>query len=644
MILLQLNDISKSFDGEDIFTNVDFEVKTGERIGVVGRNGAGKSTLMKIIAGVEDYDSGHISKIKNLKMGYLTQQMTLDSNATVFEEMSKPFEHIKNMELLIKQETDWLAAHADAYDTPTYQAHMEKYESLSNQFEQLEGYQYDSKIKTVLHGLNFNEDDFNKPINDFSGGQKTRLSLAQMLLNEPDLLLLDEPTNHLDLETTKWLEDYLRYFKGAIVIISHDRYFLDKIVTQVYDVALGSVKRYIGNYEQFIQQRDKYYEKRMQEYEKQQEEIKRLETFVEKNITRASTSGMAKSRRITLEKIQRIDKPMIDARSANIQFGFDRNTGNDVMHIKQLEIGYDDTPITKPINMEVSKGDHIAIIGPNGVGKTTLIKTIAQRQRQLGGEVTFGANLKIGYYDQKQAEFKSNKTILDYVWDQYPNMNEKDIRAVLGRFLFVQDDVKKIINDLSGGEKARLQLALLMLQRDNVLILDEPTNHLDIDSKEMLEQALEHFAGTIIFVSHDRYFINQLANKVFDLDHDGGKMYLGDYQYYIEKTEEAAALKAKAESEIESTNNPSTKQRSTSSYENQKQRRREQRKIEREIEQREAIIESCEAKIEDIDYQLTQPDVYSDPIKSNELAELKSNTEQELEQAMMEWEELQEKL
>ncbi|KTW16762.1 ABC-F type ribosomal protection protein [Staphylococcus warneri] len=644
MILLQLNDISKSFDGEDIFTNVDFEVKTGERIGVVGRNGAGKSTLMKIIAGVEDYDSGHISKIKNLKMGYLTQQMTLDSNATVFEEMSKPFEHIKNMELLIKQETDWLAAHADAYDTPTYQAHIEKYESLSNQFEQLEGYQYDSKIKTVLHGLNFNEDDFNKPINDFSGGQKTRLSLAQMLLNEPDLLLLDEPTNHLDLETTKWLEDYLRYFKGAIVIISHDRYFLDKIVTQVYDVALGSVKRYIGNYEQFIQQRDKYYEKRMQEYEKQQEEIKRLETFVEKNITRASTSGMAKSRRKTLEKIQRIDKPMIDARSANIQFGFDRNTGNDVMHIKQLEIGYDDTPITKPINMEVSKGDHIAIIGPNGVGKTTLIKTIAQRQRQLGGEVTFGANLKIGYYDQKQAEFKSNKTILDYVWDQYPNMNEKDIRAVLGRFLFVQDDVKKIINDLSGGEKARLQLALLMLQRDNVLILDEPTNHLDIDSKEMLEQALEHFAGTIIFVSHDRYFINQLANKVFDLDHDGGKMYLGDYQYYIEKTEEAAALKAKAESEIESTNNPSTKQRSTSSYENQKQRRREQRKIEREIEQREAIIESCEAKIEDIDYQLTQPDVYSDPIKSNELAELKSNTEQELEQAMMEWEELQEKL
>ncbi|WP_154838384.1 ribosomal protection-like ABC-F family protein [Staphylococcus sp. Marseille-Q1834] len=645
MILLQLNDISKSFDGEDIFTNVNFEVKTGERIGVVGRNGTGKSTLMKIIAGAEDYDSGHISKIKNLRVGYLTQQMTLNSSSTVFEEMSKPFEHIKNMEGLIKEETDWLATHANDYDTEDYQRHMERYESLSNQFEQLEGYQYESKIKTVLHGLNFKEEDFSKPINDFSGGQKTRLSLAQMLLSEPDLLLLDEPTNHLDLETTKWLEDYLKYFKGAIVIISHDRYFLDKIVTQIYDVALGDIKRYVGNYEQFIEQRDKYYEQRMQEYEKQQDEIKRLETFVEKNITRASTSGMAKSRRKTLEKMERIDKPMLDARSANIQFGFDRNTGNDVMHIRNLEIGYE-TPITKPINIEVTKGDHIAIIGPNGVGKTTLIKTIANRQAKLGGEVIFGANLQIGYYDQKQAEFKSNKTILDYVWDQYPNMNEKDVRAVLGRFLFVQDDVKKIINDLSGGEKARLQLALLMLQRDNVLILDEPTNHLDIDSKEMLEQALQHFEGTILFVSHDRYFINQLANKVFDLNKDGGQMYLGDYQYYIEKTEEAAALQAfEAErTDVSTGADETSNNKQISSYDNQKQQRREQRKLERQIEQCEEKIEQYENDITHIDEQLTQPEIFNDPIKAAELANEKTETEQKLEQVMIEWEELQEML
>lgn len=645
MILLQLNDISKSFDGEDIFTEVDFEVKTGERIGVVGRNGAGKSTLMKIIAGVEGYDSGHISKIKNLKMGYLTQQMTLNSTATVFEEMSKPFEHIKNMENLIKEETDWLAQHTNEYETKTYQEHMERYESLTNRFEQLEGYQYESKIKTVLHGLNFTESDFNKPINDFSGGQKTRLSLAQMLLNEPDLLLLDEPTNHLDLETTKWLEDYLKYFKGAIIIISHDRYFLDKIVTQIYDVALGDVKRYVGNYEQFIEQRDQYYEKRMQEYEKQQEEIQKLETFVDKNITRASTSGMAKSRRKTLEKMERIDKPMIDARSANIQFGFERNTGNDVMHIRDLKIGYD-SPITQPINIEVFKGDHIAVIGPNGVGKTTLIKTIADKQNKLGGEITFGANLQIGYYDQKQAEFKSNKTILDYVWDQYPTMNEKDVRAVLGRFLFVQEDVKKIINDLSGGEKARLQLALLMLQKDNVLILDEPTNHLDIDSKEMLEQALKHFEGTIIFVSHDRYFINQLANKVFDLNHEGGQIYLGDYQYYIEKTEEAAALKAQEELNNSSskTNNNNDTSISSSSYSSQKQQKSHQRKIERQIEQCETKIEEFETHISYIETQLTQPEVFNDPMKAAELAEEKNNTEQKLEQVMLEWEELQEKL
>ncbi|NAM29768.1 ABC-F family ATP-binding cassette domain-containing protein [Staphylococcus epidermidis] len=644
MILLQLNDISKSFDGEDIFTDVNFEVKTGERIGVVGRNGAGKSTLMKIIAGVENYDSGRISKIKNLTMSYLTQQMTLNSEATVFEEMSKPFEHIKKFENLIKDETDWLARNGQDYESDEYQSHIEKYETLTNRYEQLDGYQYESKIKTVLHGLNFTESDFNKPINDFSGGQKTRLSLAQMLLKEPDLLLLDEPTNHLDMETTKWLEDYLKYFKGAIVIISHDRYFLDKIVTQVYDVALGNVKHYVGNYEQFIKQRNQYYEKRMQEFEKQQEEIKRLETFVEKNITRASTSGMAKSRRKTLEKMERIDKPMIDARSANIQFGFDRNTGNDVMHIHDLKIGYD-SPITLPINLEIFKGDHIAIIGPNGVGKTTLIKTIAEKQHKLGGQIIFGANLQIGYYDQKQAEFKSNKTILDYVWDQYPHMNEKDVRAVLGRFLFVQEDVKKIINDLSGGEKARLQLALLMLQRDNVLILDEPTNHLDIDSKEMLEQALKDFEGTIIFVSHDRYFINQLANKVFDLNINGGQMYLGDYQYYIEKTEEAAAIKAH---ETITQNNFENKEinqdANTSTYISQKQQKRQQRKLERQIEHCERQIEELEAQISHIDEQLTQPEVFNDPLKASKFANQKSDTEQKLEQIMLEWEKLQEKL
>jgi ATP-binding cassette subfamily F protein 3 len=641
MILLQLNDISKSFDGEDIFNDVNVEIKTGERIGIVGRNGAGKSTLMKIIAGVEGYDDGHISKIKNLKLGYLTQQMTLNTTSTVIQEMSKPFEHIKKLGQQMNKETDWLAQHADDFDSDDYKEHLEKYESLSNQFEQLEGYQYESKIKTVLHGLNFEEADFDRPINDFSGGQKTRLSLAQMLLSEPDLLLLDEPTNHLDMETTEWLEGYLNYFKGAIVIISHDRYFLDKIVNQIYDVALGDVQHYQGNYAQFIEQRDKYYAKRMQEYEKQQAEIKKLETFVDKNIARASTSGMAKSRRKTLEKMQTIDKPLIDARSANITFDFDRNTGNDVFHIKQLEIGYEE-PITEPISLEVTKGDHIAIIGPNGIGKSTLIKTIAEKQHALAGDITTGANLKVGYYDQKQAEFRSTKTILDYVWDQYPTMNEKDIRAVLGRFLFVQEDVKKIINDLSGGEKARLQLALLMLERNNVLILDEPTNHLDIDSKEMLEQALQDFDGTIIFVSHDRYFINQLANKIFDLDRAGGNLYIGDYQYYLDKIAEKHALAAQ-QANLEETQNQSFEENNnTNSYLSQKEQKKEQRQRERKIAQYESDIETYENKITEIEEQLLSPEIYNDPSKSNELALEKEETEQKLEHAMTEWENLQE--
>lgn len=638
MILMQLSQLSKSFDGEEIFSHVNFEVKTGERIGIFGRNGAGKSTLMKIIAGVDDYDSGHISKVKGLKLGYLTQQMTLNTDETVFEEMAKPFQEVKSIAQKMQQETDWLSQNADRYETEDYQEHLKRYELLSNQFEKMEGYQYESKIKTVLNGLDFTEKDYHRPINDFSGGQKTRLSLAQMLLSEPDLLLLDEPTNHLDMETTEWLEDYLKYFSGAIVIISHDRYFLDKIVTQVYDVALGEVKHYKGNYAKYVQLRDQYYEKRMAEYERQQADIKRLETFVDKNITRASTSGMAKSRRKQLEKMELIEKPMLDAKSANIQFDFDRNTGNDVMHIKDLEIGYS-SPITQPISLEISKGDRIGIIGPNGVGKSTFIKTLALKIPAIAGTIQRGSNLKVGYYDQKQAEFKSNKSILDFVWDQYREMPEKDVRAVLGRFLFTQEDVKKVINDLSGGEKARLQLALLMLERNNVLILDEPTNHLDIDSKEMLEQALQNFEGTLIFVSHDRYFINALANKIFDLDANGGQFIQGDYAYYLEKIAQQRAF-SEHHAQQDVTESATTEQ-PTNDYQDQKALRREKRKLERQIEENEALITTYESEIASIDTLMASEEVINNYEETTRLANERTDLEQKLEQTMQQWEELQ---
>ncbi|MCD8875267.1 ABC-F family ATP-binding cassette domain-containing protein [Mammaliicoccus sciuri] len=639
MILLQINKLEKSYDGEVIFSDVDFEVKTGERIAIVGRNGAGKTTLMKIIAGVESYDEGNISKGKQVTMGYLTQQMTLDSNDTVMNEMKKPFKDVINIEDKMKTLTDWLSIHADEYDQDIYKEKLSQYEALSNQYELMDGYNYESKIKTVLTGLDFKESDFDRQIQSFSGGQKTRLSMAQMLLSEPDLLLLDEPTNHLDMETTEWLENYLTHFKGAIVIISHDRYFLDKIVNQVYDVALGSVKKYVGNYSKFLKERDAHYEKVMAEYERQQSEIKKLETFVEKNITRASTSGMAKSRRKVLERMERIEKPRLDAKSAQINFEITRATGEDVLKVQNLDIGYSKS-ITPPINLEVKRHDRIAIIGPNGIGKSTLIKTIAQKIPALGGNIVYGSNIQIGYYDQKQAEFTSNMTILDYVWNQYAHMPEKDIRTILGRFLFTQEEVKKVINDLSGGEKARLQLALLMLEKNNVLILDEPTNHLDIDSKEMLEQALQNFEGTLLFVSHDRYFINELANNIFHITQSGNELFRGDYQYYLEKLEQREAISRYEQEDIQSTETAKDDQY----YANQKQLKKEKRKLERQLEEIENNISTYEEQISDYEHQLTLPEIFNDIEKSNEINNLRVEAERLLEENMEKWEELESKL
>ncbi|KTT85221.1 ABC transporter ATP-binding protein [Mammaliicoccus sciuri] len=639
MILLQINKLEKSYDGEVIFSDVDFEVKTGERIAIVGRNGAGKTTLMKIIAGVESYDEGNISKGKQVTMGYLTQQMTLDSNDTVMNEMKKPFKDVINIEDKMKTLTDWLSIHADEYDQDLYKEKLSQYEALSNQYELMDGYNYESKIKTVLTGLDFKESDFDRQIQSFSGGQKTRLSMAQMLLSEPDLLLLDEPTNHLDMETTEWLENYLTHFKGAIVIISHDRYFLDKIVNQVYDVALGSVKKYVGNYSKFLKERDAHYEKVMAEYERQQSEIKKLETFVEKNITRASTSGMAKSRRKVLERMERIEMPRLDAKSAQINFEIIRATGEDVLKVQNLDIGYSKS-ITPTINLEVKRHDRIAIIGPNGIGKSTLIKTIAQKIPALGGNIVYGSNIQIGYYDQKQAEFTSNMTILDYVWNQYAHMLEKDIRTILGRFLFTQEEVKKVINDLSGGEKARLQLALLMLEKNNVLILDEPTNHLDIDSKEMLEQALQNFEGTLLFVSHDRYFINELANNIFHITQNGNELFRGDYQYYLEKLEQREAISRYEQEDIKSTETPKDDQY----YANQKQLKKEKRKLERQLEEIENNISTYEKQISDYEHQLTLPEIFNDIEKSNEINNLRVEAERLLEENMEKWEKLESKL
>lgn len=633
MILLQASNLTKSYSGENIFSNVKFEVKSNDRIAIVGRNGAGKTTLMKILAGTEDYDSGNLSMSKNIKLGYLTQQMTLNAEGTVYEAMKKPFLHLEKMQQELDKIALYLSEESHNAHTDAYQEKLTSYEKLQQQFEVQDGYLYETKIKTVLTGLNFKPEDFDQKIDTFSGGQKTRLALAEMLLHNPDLLLLDEPTNHLDMDTTTWLENYLTTYDGAIVIISHDRYFLDKVVNTVYDVALGQVQKYIGNYSKFIEQRDQFYEKMQAQYERQQAEIKRLETFVQKNITRASTSGMAKSRRKVLEKMTKIDIPKQDDHSMNLRFNIQKETGNDVLRIDDLAIGYD-TPLAEHLNLDIKKQDAVAFIGPNGIGKTTLIKTIAKQLTALHGDIKYGANLSIGYYDQKQAEFSSNNTVLEELWQYYPTMPEKDIRTVLGRFLFVQDDVKKIINDLSGGEKARLQLAKLSLEENNVLILDEPTNHLDIDAKEVLEDALIHYPGTLLFVSHDRYFINKIATKIFQMTDKGGKLFLGDYSYFIEKEEERLAH----ESLIEQESKQITKETTNDDF---KANQKERRKLERQLESTEKDIQHLESQISSIEERLTQPEIFNDHEKSHALNEELITLNQTLEQKVEQWTELE---
>lgn len=632
MIVMQLGNIKKSFATDLIFENVNLEVKSGETTGIVGKNGAGKTTLMKIMAGELSYDEGMLSVPKGTSVGYLTQQMALESSQTVREEMMRPFSDLLELKANLDEITLWLSEHD--YNNTQYEEQLQKFEQLQNRFEGDDGYNIETKIKTVMTGLNFEVTDLDRNVEEFSGGQKTRLALGQMLLRNPDLLLLDEPTNHLDMTTVSWLEQYLNSFRGAVVIISHDRYFLDKTVDKIFEVEMFKGTLFHTNYSKYVVEKEKRFSLQMKAYEQQQKEISKLETFVEKNIARASTSGMAKSRRKQLEHIDRIHMPMQDSKNANFSFDIKKESGNDVLRIKNIGIGYEET-LNDAISFNVDKEDRIAIIGPNGIGKSTLVKTIAKLIPKHSGEIIYGTNVSIGYYDQKQAEFTSSRTILEELWHEYPNMNESDVRAVLGRFLFTQDEVLKLINDLSGGEKARVQLAKLMLEKNNLLILDEPTNHLDIDSKEVLENALQSYPGTIIFVSHDRYFIDRIATKVIEMDHQKIDIYNGDYSYYTHKKEERESLEIKIESQGE-------KNESITDYQAQKQQRNEMQRLKRSTARIENDITTIEQEIEKIEETLLDPEIYGDYEKADEYNQLLIQKNRELEELMMKWEEIEE--
>ena len=544
-MLIQLNNVTKNFVVNEVFSNVKMEINDKDRIAIVGRNGAGKSTLLKIISGEIDFDNGERTVSKDTTIGYLSQEFIVREDLSIYEEMITCFNEIIELE----KELEKISYELTSENIENNPGLLDKYDRLQNQVLTHKDYHYKSKIDSVLYGLDFDKEVFDKKISTFSGGEKTRLSMAKLLLSEPDLLILDEPTNHLDMENVAWLENYLSSYNGAIVIVSHDRYFIDKVVNVVYNLEFGKLKKYVGNYSNFLRQYEEDYEKNLKEYVSQQKDIKRLEEFVQKNIARVSTSKMAKSRQKVLDKMEIIDNPRKDDKVANIEFRIKEQSGRDVLIINDLQVGYEEQ-VGQKYNFSVYKGDRLAIVGKNGIGKSTLIKTIAKKQKKLGGNIQYGSKVSLGYYDQKQAEFESSKTILNELWDEYPLMKEAEVRTVLGRFLFRGDDVLKIVRDLSGGEKARLQLAKLMLEKNNLLILDEPTNHLDITSKQVLEEALENYEGTILFVSHDRYFINKIANKVFDITEEGYNIYLGNYDYYLEKREQEKIAKRLKEEKI----------------------------------------------------------------------------------------------
>jgi len=638
MILLQLNQLTKYFGADLILSNIKLEIQTNDRIALVGRNGAGKSTLLKIIAGQLSYDSGEMMKPKEVTIGYLEQHTGLDSTNSIWDEMLSIYNHLQEREKKIRH-LEKQMSDPDLYlNEDKYKRILHEYDQLQVEFKELGGYQYEADIRSVLHGLNFHDYDYSTPISSLSGGQKTRLALGKLLLSKPDILILDEPTNHLDIETLSWLEQYLQSYEGAIFIVSHDRYFLDKVVDQVYELSRKRIKKYIGNYSKYLVQKAEEYERDIKLFEKQQDEAKRLQEFVQRNIARASTTKRAQSRRKMLEKMEIMEKPQGNEKSANFSFQIERPSGNEVLKLNNVSIGYDFTPITSNITFTITKGDSVALVGPNGIGKSTLLKTITNALSLLSGNIQYGTNVKIGYYDQEQANLTSNKRVLNELWDDYPDKTEKEIRTVLGNFLFSGDDVLKQVSDLSGGEKARLSLSKLMMQRANFLILDEPTNHLDLDSKEILENALIDYPGTILFVSHDRYFINRIATKVIEMSELGIQEFLGDYDYYLEKKQEIIELSqtdAKNKKEVSQENE-------IRDYEKEKELKKLERQRKRRIEEIQKLSEEIEAKIHENEQSLYDPINSSNHEKLAEISRENKALEQQLNDLLDEWAELEE--
>ena len=633
MIILQANKIERSFAGEVLFDNINLQVDERDRIALVGKNGAGKSTLLKILVGEEEPTSGEINKKKDISLSYLAQDSRFESENTIYDEMLHVFDDLRRTEKQLRQmELEMGEKSGEDLDKL-----MSDYDRLSENFRQAGGFTYEADIRAILNGFKFDESMWQMKIAELSGGQNTRLALAKMLLEKPNLLVLDEPTNHLDIETIAWLENYLVNYSGALIIVSHDRYFLDKVATITLDLTKHSLDRYVGNYSRSVELKEQKLATEAKNYEKQQKEIAALEDFVNRNLVRASTTKRAQSRRKQLEKMERLDKPEADKKSANMTFQSEKTSGNVVLTVENAAIGYDGEVLSEPINLDLRKMHAVAIVGPNGIGKSTFIKSIVDQIPFIKGEKRFGANVEVGYYDQTQSKLTPSNTVLDELWNDFKLTPEVEIRNRLGAFLFSGDDVKKSVGMLSGGEKARLLLAKLSMENNNFLILDEPTNHLDIDSKEVLENALIDFDGTLLFVSHDRYFINRVATHVLELSENGSTLYLGDYDYYVEKKAEVEM----SQTEEASTNNQEKEASPGNDYQAQKESQKEVRKLMRQIESLEAEIEELESQSQTISEQMLET---NDAGKLMELQAELDKISHRQEEAMLEWEELSEQV
>ena len=633
MIILQANKIERSFAGEVLFDNINLQVDERDRIALVGKNGAGKSTLLKILVGEEEPTSGEINKKKDISLSYLAQDSRFESENTIYDEMLYVFDDLRRTEKQLRQ----MELEMGEKSGEDLNKLMSDYDRLSENFRQAGGFTYEADIRAILNGFKFDESMWQMKIAELSGGQNTRLALAKMLLEKPNLLVLDEPTNHLDIETIAWLENYLVNYSGALIIVSHDRYFLDKVATITLDLTKHSLDRYVGNYSRFVELKEQKLATEAKNYEKQQKEIAALEDFVNRNLVRASTTKRAQSRRKQLEKMERLDKPEAGKKSANMTFQSEKTSGNVVLTVENAAIGYDGEVLSDPINLDLRKMNAVAIVGPNGIGKSTFIKSIVDQIPFIKGEKRFGANVEVGYYDQTQSKLTPSNTVLDELWNDFKLTPEVEIRNRLGAFLFSGDDVKKSVGMLSGGEKARLLLAKLSMENNNFLILDEPTNHLDIDSKEVLENALIDFDGTLLFVSHDRYFINRVATHVLELSEKGSTLYLGDYDYYVEKKAEVEMI----QTEEISTNNQAKEASPVNDYQAQKESQKEVRKLMRQIENLEAEIEELESQSQAISEQMLET---NDADKLMELQAELDKISHRQEEAMLEWEELSEQV